>query len=784
MVSYPFALETRNDLVSKLIGTKFAAEVSGLASIQQGSVVGIAHLIGRLLASLIAARLGKMIEHHHRAHDNRERVREPLSSNIGGRAVHCLEYRSVLADIGTGDYSEPPHQPRTKVADDIPIKVLHHDHIEARGVLNESHARGINNQLVVDDLGIPIVMHRLGAAKHEAIRQFHDVGLMKHRNSLAASSHGVSEGKVSDPSTSFLCCYFEAGHHPARDFILDAGIQALGVLAHYYQIDALESRRYSREGAHRADSAVKIQPLAHGHIDRGESAANWCGARALQCHAALLYFIDSFLRQDILEASLQGGDSRVPLYPLEWGGSSVEDATRGMGHLWTDAISGNQNYLMTHASPLSSPILCRLAKPATPWKLKMNERSAVEVDCLVIGGGAAGMFALRALEARSIRSLLIERTALGDGQTSCSQGILHSGTKYALSGIVSAAAACASAQVSRWTAMMSGQAQPDLRAVEVISDNCWLWRTSGLTSALVLKGASMTLAVKPEAVGSSDRPAALQSCPGDVLRLPERVIDPCSLLRELHRVRPNSCLKGTVMRLGPEREGVRCLVRLGSEPGTGSPGESTDANHLTVTARGAVLAAGAGNASLLRMAGRVAPAMQLRPLRQGLVQGESLPQLNGHCIDGARTRLTVTSGRCQDGTTVWHIGGELAESGASMNETAFGHHLEKALRDCLPGLDLRGTRWANYLIDRAEKENGGCRPDDPAVEVDWPICTLWPTKLVLAPQAAEVVASAVAARLSTADQRGLAPLEHCAQSGEMLGIASPPWDCADWRDWP
>ena len=51
------------------------------------------------------------------------------------------------------------------------------------------------------------------------------------------------------------------------------------------------------------------------------------------------------------------------------------------------------------------------------------------IDVLIVGGGAAGLFALHALRGAGASVLLVENNSLGFGQTTSSQGILHAGVK-------------------------------------------------------------------------------------------------------------------------------------------------------------------------------------------------------------------------------------------------------------------------------------------------------------------------------------------------------------------
>ena len=87
---------------------------------------------------------------------------------------------------------------------------------------------------------------------------------------------------------------------------------------------------------------------------------------------------------------------------------------------------------------------------------------------------------------------------------------------------------------------------------------------------------------------------------------------------------------------------------------------------LQLEPRHVVLAAGRGNAELRRRCGLVQTAMQSRPLHMVLVRG-NLPELNGHCLDGAKTRVTITSDTDDEGRMVWQIGGQIAEEGVNLD---------------------------------------------------------------------------------------------------------------------
>lgn len=389
--------------------------------------------------------------------------------------------------------------------------------------------------------------------------------------------------------------------------------------------------------------------------------------------------------------------------------------------------------------------------------LPLKRMRATDIDCLVIGGGVTGWFTVASLQQAGRSALLIERTSCGNPQTSWCQGILHAGTKYSLSGVVSSAAAAADSQVESWRAMLGGTASPDLSRVAVRTRKCHLWRTDSLMGRVGLAAAGLALKVSPRPLGGAQRPAALGGVAGDVFELDEWVIDTGSLLSELARLHPQAARCGQVEELAAAGEGVSAVVA------------ASDGSLIEIRARTCVLTAGDGNESLRRLAGLPEGRMQRRPLRQALVRGPGLSPLWGHCIDGMKTAVTVTSAHTPTGL-VWSVGGEVAEQGARMSEAEFAPALAAALARALPRLELSGLTATSRLIDRAEEASGGQRPDGECVLAEGPFITVWPTKLVLAPQAAQRAAAVAAER-----GEPVHPTASLDWSGSP-GVGRQPWE--------
>ena len=389
----------------------------------------------------------------------------------------------------------------------------------------------------------------------------------------------------------------------------------------------------------------------------------------------------------------------------------------------------------------------------------------MDLDAVVFGGGVAGLWLLDELTRRGCRALLLEAAELGRGQTIGTQGIIHGGLKYTLQGLLTASAANIREMPAIWRECLAGQREPDLRGTRIRSESCHLWRTDSVGSRLGMIGARVGLRVAPKPVDETNRPAVLKGCPGTVARLDEPVISSASLLSVLlarHRDR--------ILRIDPadgcdfELDGPGRVQSLTLD-------DRQTGNRLTLRPRHVVFTAGEGNAELRRQVGLPVDAMQRRPLHMLLLRGD-LPELNGHCVDGARTRVTVTTDVDAAGRTVWQVGGQIAEDGVRMDEPTLVARGVSELQAVIPGLELTNVDGATYRIDRAEAATtGGKRPDTAQILVDGNVVTAWPTKLVLAPQLATEIAPIV-----QTDETRLAGPHSIPDDWPRPKVALPPWE--------
>lgn len=368
----------------------------------------------------------------------------------------------------------------------------------------------------------------------------------------------------------------------------------------------------------------------------------------------------------------------------------------------------------------------------------MTTPAETQADVVICGGGVAGLWLLARLRRQGYRALLIESTALGAGQTRYAQGIIHGGTKYALTGAVSGSSEAIAAMPPLWRACLEGGGEIDLRAARLMSDHQYLWSTASITSRMAGFFASRMMRSRIAPLDSKDYPTVFRhrDFRGQVYRLEEPVLDTAALVHALAAPYEQAVWRGTVTRAAAGKDGIQLTLADGEQ-------------QIQITARRLVLTAGKGNAALLQLLGHDAPQMQTRPLKMVMVRGD-LPQgVYAHCL-GASTnpRLTISTHFDSQGRTVWYLGGDLAEEGVRRSDAEQLATARHELTTLLPWIDFTQCDFATLDIDRAESRMpDGRRPDDVYVDEHNGVITAWPTKLAFAPR----VAARIMEMLRTAD---------------------------------
>lgn len=445
----------------------------------------------------------------------------------------------------------------------------------------------------------------------------------------------------------------------------------------------------------------------------------------------------------------------------------------------------------------------------------------LEFDVVIVGAGVAGLWTACRLAARGVSVLVLEQRAMGGGQTIASQGIIHGGIKYALTGQASRASAAIAQMPEQWSACLQGRGDIDLRATRTLSPCQYLWTTPGVISRIAGLGASKAIRTPVERVDPDDRPPLLRDAPRgvaglgavDVYKVAEPVLDAHSTITALVA---QAASRGVVFAsVGPDAPsvvdgaaGAGLILSINHADGA-PPTPSASHDRPRVHAGAVVLAAGEHNEPIARRLNIIGPderIMQLRPLHMVLARnvpgGESdsgTSGLFGHCLGGGATttpRITITSFSATAQslprpTTGWYIGGEIAESGVNRSEHEQKQAARNELAACLKWLDLSRLELATHRVNRAEGlTSDGARPDEPVVRsfaAAPRVIVGWPTKLAFAPEFASRVEAAL-------EQSGaLKPPAGRARAGpptqaelQAMGFHAPPvarpvWESHDAR---
>ena len=373
------------------------------------------------------------------------------------------------------------------------------------------------------------------------------------------------------------------------------------------------------------------------------------------------------------------------------------------------------------------------------------------VDVAILGGGIAGLWLLNRLKRLGYQAVLLERDAIGSGQTRYSQGIIHGGTKYALTGQLTGSADAVAAMPALWRACLQGDGEIDLSSVALLSEHQCLWSTTSLTSRMAGFFASKMMRSRTAALVAHDYPAVLQhpDFKGQVYQLDEPVLDIGSLLTALTTPNQQRLFQLQQPLLERDEDQNGWWISSGANGGEGR-----------LFAKRVVLTAGEGNAPQLQQGHHQGPTMQLRPLLMVMVRGGAITTpLYAHCLGGSTTpRITVTSHRDQRGDWVWYLGGALAEEGVGRSSAEQIAAAKGELHQLFPWLQQHDLQWATLPINRAEVATaGGKRPEQEYFATHQGVTTAWPTKLVLAPLLAQRIIDELQADGIVPSDKGILP---------------------------
>lgn len=341
-------------------------------------------------------------------------------------------------------------------------------------------------------------------------------------------------------------------------------------------------------------------------------------------------------------------------------------------------------------------------------------------ECLIIGGGIAGLWLLSRLRDAGADAWLLEKDSLGSGQTLASQGIIHGGIKYSLSGTITGSTKAIAAMPERWREHMIGQQLPQLRGVQVLADSQYLLTHSGMKGRILRQLASNALSSDNRRVNLTPLRLTIEMTG---LRVEEDIIDTRSLMESLHERLEHFCRQYSVTADNIQRDRHGWSVTIAGK---------------TIKPRLVIFAAGEGNGALIGNS-----KVQLRPLHMVSVYHPELFPIYAHIVEGSNAQplLTISSHYDRQGKIVWYIGGDLAETGNKLYSGQQSMRVEQQLRRLWTHIDWGHAKWNCLKIQRAERRNFKLtRPNWPEIiQLSTNAMAVFPTKLTFAPLLGDMV---------------------------------------------
>lgn len=389
---------------------------------------------------------------------------------------------------------------------------------------------------------------------------------------------------------------------------------------------------------------------------------------------------------------------------------------------------------------------------------------SVHFPIVIIGGGVAGLWVLNALHAAGYKPVLLEKNALGGGQTIASQGMIHGGQRYTLHGKAETHAHSIAAMPGRWDAHLSGTAAPDLSSVPLLANEQYMFSPGTLGSSVAAFFASKNMQTRMSKLSRSSYPPALQHLKktAQVFSLPEKVMQSHELVEALRAPLQDVVLQAEVTHICA---GAPCRLSLCS-------GNET----LDITADVVLSCAAGFNRNACAAAG-FAPEShtQQRPLKQILVR--TLPQpLFAHAVTtDPRPRVTI-SAHPHNGGYVWYLGGLVGVYGTDKSDDDALAFAQKEMQTLFTHINWQEKEWATLYINRDEPAApSGYLPEGPVLKTNSNIGIGWPTKMTFAPALAdEVLAWVNTLAVSKSSPAQLPALPHPP-------VAPYPWETANWR---
>ena len=341
-------------------------------------------------------------------------------------------------------------------------------------------------------------------------------------------------------------------------------------------------------------------------------------------------------------------------------------------------------------------------------------------DCIIFGGGVAGVWVNALLKESGYSTYLLEKKKIGGEQTLSSQGIIHKGMKYLLGVSTPKIAKLLVKSTNVWEAAFKGHSLVDLSQTEIYTHKQLIWGEKSLLTSFFVQGAQQIFQSQIKKIAPKDIPKWLTYQPKNIFWLQEKVINSHSMMQNFYHHYKNQYYQYSLEEQKFFFEKKNHLIGI----------KLPQANIVLWTKK-IILAAGKGNKTLAELF-KIPYQTQIRPLTMIMVEHDNLFPIYGHCITTSTKPLfTISSHKKENGKILWYLGGKIAENNnrVKTNFIQAKQLLQKNIK-----INLAKAKW-NYLqVDRAEPyQKNGTLPEQPFIQDYDGVIVCSPVKLAFAP---------------------------------------------------
>lgn len=383
-----------------------------------------------------------------------------------------------------------------------------------------------------------------------------------------------------------------------------------------------------------------------------------------------------------------------------------------------------------------------------------------QADIVIFGAGIAGLWTHAYLSNLGYNALLLESDKIGGVQSIASQGIIHSGLKFAFAGKISKLAKSISAMPERWRDALNEKGEVDLSGAVINAQSQLLMIPPGFLGDISKTVAKKTLGKNVREIAQSEWPEEIKNSgfKGSVIFMDERVLDIPSVVQTLMK---------------PYKDSIKAIPKNDAKtPLDFLEKNGIEAKKILFTTAGENL----GIAATLNHEKGLET--QSRPLLMAMMKPAPFP-LFAHFVGKTdKPVATVTTHTDQNGKRVWYIGGLVAERPVTAPPEDSIKAAKKALASYLPSVDISEAQWAVLPIARSEgkSKTDGWMPDTPTLHRAGDVLYGWPTKLTFAPMLADAV-------LKELQNSNIEPSNTRNDWSFLTSapLAQPPWENATWK---